>query len=79
LNRPFYFRLFPTILFWGDLKMSAIKPTTLDNSAIADFFFPSRRRVLIGSAGIAAGLPAAMMTAASEQANASTHSTPSKG
>jgi len=61
--------------------MSTVKPTTLDNSVIPALFFPSRRRVLVGSAGIiaAAGLPAAMMAAASEQANASTPSNPSKG
>jgi non-heme chloroperoxidase len=61
--------------------MSIIKPTTLDNSVTPILFFPSRRRVLVGSAGIAAaaGLPAAMMAAASEQANASTPSNPSKG
>ena len=61
--------------------MSTIKLTTLDNSAIPAVFFPSRRRVLIGSVSTVAtaGLPAAMMAAASERANASTHSNPSKG
>jgi non-heme chloroperoxidase len=42
---------------------------------------PSRRRFLIGSAGIAVAtsLPAATMVATSAQANASTHSDPTKG
>jgi non-heme chloroperoxidase len=63
--------------------MSTIKPVTLDNSAIAAPVLPatSRRRFLIGSAGIAAAasLPAATMAATSEQANAATPSNPSKG
>ena len=60
--------------------MSTIKPTTFDNSAIPAVFFPSRRRVLIGSVSTvtAAGIPAAMMAAAFGRANASTHSNPSK-
>jgi non-heme chloroperoxidase len=60
-----------------------IKSATLDNSAFAPpvLAFPSRRRFLIGSAGIAAaaGLPAAMVAATSDQANASTPSNPTKG
>jgi non-heme chloroperoxidase len=60
-----------------------IKSATLDNSAFAPpvLAFPSRRRFLIGSAGIAAaaGLPAAMTAATSDQANASTPSNPTKG
>ena len=63
--------------------MSTIKPATLDNSAGAPQVYPSpsRRKFLIGSAGIAAAasLPAAMMAATSEQANASTPSNPTKG
>ena len=54
--------------------MSTIKPTI-------PAVFPSRRRVLIGSVSTvtAAGLPAAIMAAASGRANASTHSNPSQG
>ncbi len=62
---------------------STIKPATLDNSAIAPPAppSPSRRRFLIGSAGIAAAasLQAATMAAPFEQANASTPSNPIKG
>jgi hypothetical protein len=60
--------------------MSTIKPNKLDHSAIAPaaLHSASRRRFLIGSAGIAAAasLPAATMEATSEQANASTPSNP---
>src|ERR1700731_1450396 len=63
--------------------MSTIKPNKLDHSAIAPAALPSpsRRRFLIGSAGIAAAasLPAATIAAASEQANASTPSNRRKG
>jgi non-heme chloroperoxidase len=63
--------------------MSTIKPVRLDNSALASRVSSSlsRRRFLIGSAGIAAaaGLPVAMMAATAEQANASTSSNPRKG
>ena len=62
---------------------STIKPATLDNSAIAPPAppSPSRRRFLIGSAGIAAAasLQAATVAAPFEQANASTPSNPIKG
>src|ERR1700686_4795807 len=60
--------------------MSPLKSAILDNSVFAPLVLasPSRRRFPIGSAGIAAaaGLPAAMMAAPSEQANASTPSNP---
>jgi non-heme chloroperoxidase len=60
--------------------MSTIRPVTRDNPAVALTAppSPSRRRFLIGSAGIAvaASLPAATMAATSEQTNAST---PTKG
>jgi hypothetical protein len=48
--------------------MSTIKATNLDISATAPIALPSRRRFLIGSAGIvaAASLPAATMAATSE-------------
>jgi non-heme chloroperoxidase len=63
--------------------MSTIKPATRDNPAIAPPVTPSlsRRRFLIGNAGIAAAasLPAATMAATSKQANASTPSNASKG
>jgi non-heme chloroperoxidase len=63
--------------------MSTIKPNKLDHSAIAPAALPSPslRRFLIGSAGIAAAasLPAVVMAATSEQANASTSSNPRKG
>jgi non-heme chloroperoxidase len=63
--------------------MSTIKPNKLDHSAIvpAALPSPSRRRFLIGSAGIAAAasLPAVVMAATSEQANASIPSNPRKG
>ncbi len=63
--------------------MSTIKPATLDNSVIAPPVLPSpsRRRFLIGSAGIAAAasLPAAAMAAPSAPATASTPSNPTKG
>jgi hypothetical protein len=69
-------------------SVSTIKPATLDspefalldNPAIAlpALSWPSRRRFLIGSCGIAAtGLPAAIMVANAEHANASTPSNPS--
>jgi hypothetical protein len=57
--------------------MSTIKPNKLDHSAIgpAALSSPSRRRFLIGSAGVAAaGLLAATIAETSEQANASTPS-----
>jgi len=67
----------------GRSTMSTIKPAALDNSAIAPPAppSPSRRRFLIGSAGIAAvaSLQAATMAATFEQANASTPSNPTKG
>src|SRR5258708_18010531 len=63
--------------------MSTIKPATRDNSAVAPavLLSPSRRRFLIGSAGIvaAASLPAAAMAAPSAPATASTPSNPTKG
>src|SRR5713226_2023899 len=62
---------------------STTTPATLDNSAIAPPAppSPSRRRFLIGSAGIAAAasLQAVTMAATFEQANASTPSNPTKG
>jgi len=67
----------------GRSTMSTIKPAAPDNSAIAPPAppSPSRRRFLIGSAGIAAvaSLQAATMAATFEQANASTPSNPTKG
>jgi hypothetical protein len=62
--------------------MSTIKPNKLEHSAIAPAALtsPSRRRFLIGSAGVAAAsLPAATIAETSEQANASTPSNPRKG
>jgi non-heme chloroperoxidase len=63
--------------------MSTIIPAKFDILAIATTALPSpsRRRFLIGSAGIvaAAGLPEATNAATSEQANASTPSNPRKG
>src|ERR1700688_3416571 len=63
--------------------MPTIKPDTFDNSRVARGVLAStsRRRFLVGSAGIAAaaGLQAAMAAATSEQANASTSSDPTKG
>src|SRR5713226_3508638 len=62
---------------------STTTPATLDNSALARPAppSPSRRRFLIGSAGMAAAasLQAATMAATFEQANASTPSNPTKG
>src|SRR6202166_5197157 len=63
--------------------MPTIKPDTFDNSRVARGVLAStsRRRFLVGSAGIAAaaGLSAAMVAAASGQAYASTSSNPTKG
>jgi non-heme chloroperoxidase len=62
---------------------STIKPATLGNSAIASPVTPSssRRRFLIGSAGIAAAasLPAVTMAATAQHANATNSSNHSKG
>ena len=62
---------------------STIKPATRDNSAIASPVTPSssRRRFLIGSAGIAAAasLPAVTMAATAQHANATSSSNHSKG
>src|SRR5713101_3206966 len=64
-------------------RESLIMNTPIDAVRIASPMVasPSRRRFLIGSAGIAvaASLPAATMVATSERANASTHSDPTKG
>jgi non-heme chloroperoxidase len=62
--------------------MSTIKPNKLDHSAIAPALpSPSRRRFLIGSAGLvaAAGLPVPTNAATSEQANTSTPPNSRKG
>src|SRR5216684_3196931 len=71
-----------TVLFVRRSTMSTITLTKLDISAIAPTAppSPSRRRILIGSAGVAAAasLPAVVMAATSEQANTS-HSDLTKG
>jgi hypothetical protein len=71
-------------------SVSSIKPATLDSPRIAlldnlaialpALSSPSRRRLLIGSGGIAAaaGVPPAVMVANTEHANTSTPSNPSR-
>jgi non-heme chloroperoxidase len=60
-----------------------IKPATLDNLAVAPPAprSPSRRRFLIGSAGlaVAASLPAVAMAVTAQHANATNSSNQSKG